>query len=93
MGTLPNYVTVTAYEVTPVVARRRRQQYRVDPFEVADVLKCRCLTCSMSATGGATFMRDGKRREYWAPWRERYIWGATAGMLHLPRSAAARNTE
>jgi hypothetical protein len=29
-----------------------------------------------------SFMRAGLRREYWAvPYRERYVWGATAGML------------
>jgi hypothetical protein len=29
-----------------------------------------------------SFMRAGLRREYWAvPFRERYVWGATAGML------------
>jgi hypothetical protein len=29
-----------------------------------------------------TFLRSGLRRKYWAvPYRERYVWGATAGIL------------
>ena len=38
---------------------------------------------------------DGKRRECLsrAHGAKRYVWGATAGMLHLPRSAAARDTD
>ena len=32
-------MTVTAYEVTPVVAASAPQHYRVDPFEVADVFE------------------------------------------------------
>ena len=48
----------------------------------------------MSATGGDNFVRDGKRREYWAvPWRRRCIWGATAGMLRTFREVLLRDTE
>ena len=33
-----------------------------------------------------SFLREGQRREYWAvPFNERYIWGATAGMLRTFR--------
>ena len=40
----------------------------------------------MASTTDWYFLRDGQRREYWAvPWRERYIWGATAGMLRTFR--------
>ncbi|MGL4230439.1 MAG: NUDIX hydrolase, partial [Casimicrobium sp.] len=37
LGTLPSYVTVTAYEVTPIVAISEPQHFTCDPFEVADV--------------------------------------------------------
>ncbi|MCC7069430.1 MAG: CoA pyrophosphatase [Burkholderiales bacterium] len=87
MGTLPHYVTVTAYDVTPVVAVSAPQPYRVDPFEVADVFEVPLdWVIEGSHWRRDTFLRDGQRREYWAvPWRERYIWGATAGMLRTFR--------
>ena len=95
VGTLPNYVTVTAYEVTPVVATSAPQQYRVDPFEVADVFEVPLAHVLDERNWRRdNFMRDGKRREYWAvPWRERYIWGATAGMLRTFREVLLHGTQ
>lgn len=87
VGTLPNYVTVTAYEVTPVVARSKPQNYKADPFEVADVFEVP-LTHLLDERSWRrdSFLREGVRREYWAvPFEERYIWGATAGMLRTFR--------
>ncbi len=87
MGALPTYVTITAYEVTPIVALGQPQPFVSDPFEVADVF-----TVPLSHVLNEknwrrdSFMRAGLRREYWAvPYRERYIWGATAGMLRTFR--------
>ena len=54
VGTLPNYVTVTAYEVTPVVAASAPQHYRVDPFRWPTCSRCHWLTCSTRPTGAAT---------------------------------------
>jgi len=95
VGTLPNYVTVTAYEVTPVVAASAPQRYRVDPFEVADVFEVPLAHVLDERNWRRdSFMRDGKRREYWAvPWRERYIWGATAGMLRTFREVLLHGTQ
>ncbi len=87
VGTLPNYVTVTAYEITPVVARSRPQNFVCDPFEVADAFEVP-LTHLLNEKNWRrdSFMREGQRREYWAvPYNERYIWGATAGMLRTFR--------
>ncbi len=87
VGTLPQYVTVTAYEITPVVARSSPQKYVCDPFEVADAFEVP-LTHLLDEKNWRrdTFMREGQRREYWAvPFNERYIWGATAGMLRTFR--------
>ncbi|TAG82014.1 MAG: CoA pyrophosphatase [Burkholderiales bacterium] len=83
MGALPSYVTVTAYEVTPVVAVSGPQTYRCDPFEVADVFQVPLAhVLDEKNWRRDAFTRAGLRREYWAvPYRERYVWGATAGML------------
>lgn len=87
IGTLPNYVTVTAYEVTPVVGLSTPQRYRADSFEVADVFEVPLLHVLTDGNWRRdSFLREGKRREYWAiPYNERYIWGATAGMLRTFR--------
>ena len=63
-----------------MVATSAPQQYRVDPRRWQTSSKCRLLTSLDERNWRRdNFMRDGKRREYWAvPWRERYIWGATA---------------
>ncbi|TAG48654.1 MAG: CoA pyrophosphatase [Betaproteobacteria bacterium] len=91
IGALPTYVTITAYEVTPIVAVSPPQSFRCDPFEVADVF-----TVPLSHLlddqqwRRDSFMRAGTRREYWAvPYRERYIWGATAGMLRTFKDTIA----
>jgi 8-oxo-dGTP pyrophosphatase MutT (NUDIX family) len=83
IGALPSYVTVTAYEVTPIVAIGARQKYTCDPFEVADVFHVPLAhVLDEKNWRRDSFMRAGLRREYWAvPYRERYVWGATAGML------------
>lgn len=83
LGALPSYVTVTAYDVTPVVAITDAQRFVCDPFEVADVFHVPLSHALDEANWRRdSFLRAGLRREYWAlPFRERYVWGATAGML------------
>jgi 8-oxo-dGTP pyrophosphatase MutT (NUDIX family) len=83
LGALPSYVTVTAYEVTPIVAISAPQTFACDPFEVADVFNVPLAHVLNEANWRRdNFMRAGLRREYWAvPYKERYVWGATAGML------------
>jgi len=87
IGSLPNYVTVTAYEITPVVATSPPQTFACDPFEVADAFEVPLVHVLDDANWRRdSFLREGQRREYWAvPYQERYIWGATAGMLRTFR--------
>ena len=87
VGSLPNYVTVTAYEITPVVATSPPQAFTCDPFEVADAFEVPLLHVLDDANWRRdSFLREGQRREYWAvPYQERYVWGATAGMLRTFR--------
>ena len=87
IGSLPNYVTVTAYEITPVVATSLPQTFTCDPFEVADAFEVPLTHVLDDANWRRdSFLREGQRREYWAvPYRERYVWGATAGMLRTFR--------
>jgi 8-oxo-dGTP pyrophosphatase MutT (NUDIX family) len=87
IGSLPNYVTVTAYEITPVVATSPPQVFTCDPFEVADAFEVPLAHVLDDANWRRdSFLREGQRREYWAvPYKERYIWGATAGMLRTFR--------
>ena len=87
IGSLPNYVTVTAYEITPVVATSPPQSFSCDAFEVADAFEVPLAHVLDDAHWRRdSFLREGQRREYWAvPYKERYIWGATAGMLRTFR--------
>ena len=95
IGTLPQYVTVTAYEITPVVARSKPQKYTCQPFEVADVFEVPLAHVLDDKNWRRdSFMREGQRREYWAvPFNERYIWGATAGMLRTFREVLLHDLE
>lgn len=92
MGSLPHYVTVTAYEITPVVAKSPPQRFTLDPFEVADAFEVPLMHILDDQNWRRdSFMREGKPREYWAvPYKERYIWGATAGMLRAFREVLLR---
>jgi len=84
VGYLPEYRTGTGFRVIPVVAFVQPPVVVVpDPFEVADVFEV-----------PLTFLLDplnhqrqsmhyrGRQREFYAmPYGERFIWGATAGMI------------
>ncbi len=89
LGTLPTYVTGTAFVITPVVALVRPGFSLVpNPAEVADVFEV-----PMDHLMNPAYHRHheallaGARRQYLSmPWtdaqqRQRFIWGATAGML------------
>jgi len=84
LGTLNRYQTGTGFTITPVVGLVMPPlDLKLDDFEVADVFEPP-LTFLLDPDN---FRRDrvevrGTAHEYWAvPWQERYIWGATAGML------------
>jgi 8-oxo-dGTP pyrophosphatase MutT (NUDIX family) len=84
LGRLDTYVTRTGFRVTPVVGLVRPPfELNPDPFEVAEVFEVPL----------SFFLDPGNRRResrtvqgterffYAFPYGERYIWGATAGML------------
>jgi len=84
LGRLPEYRTSTGYAVTPVVGWAEPPlSYRRDPQEVEDVFEVPLafLLDPRNHHYESAFYR-GRMRKYWAmPYGERYIWGATAGML------------
>ena len=84
LGRLPEYVTVTGYRVTPVVGVVSVPfELRPDPFEVAEIFEVPLAFLLDPANHlRNTVKQEGKLRRYYAmPYREYYIWGATAGML------------
>jgi 8-oxo-dGTP pyrophosphatase MutT (NUDIX family) len=84
LGRLPEYRTSTGYAVTPVVGWAEPPlTYVPDPHEVADVFEVPLafLLDARNHRYESAFYR-GRMRHYWAmPYGERFIWGATAGML------------
>ena len=88
LGTLPTYVTGTAFVVTPVVALVRPGfALRPNPHEVQDAFEVPLAWLMDPAHHRRHVMDwDGVQREWFSmPYddggRERFIWGATAGML------------
>jgi 8-oxo-dGTP pyrophosphatase MutT (NUDIX family) len=84
LGELPDYHTSTGYRVRPVVGWIEPPvDFAPDPYEVADVFEVPLSFLLETANHRyeCAFYR-GRLRHYWAmPWRGRFIWGATAGML------------
>jgi 8-oxo-dGTP pyrophosphatase MutT (NUDIX family) len=84
LGRLPEYRTSTGYSVTPIVGWAEPPlTFRPDPHEVADVFEVPLafLLDSGNHRYESAFYK-GRMRKYWAmPYGERFIWGATAGML------------
>jgi len=84
VGELDLYVTRTGFQVTPVVAFVNPPfDVKPDPFEVAEVFE---LPLSHLLDPGNVERHsrefEGRVRYFYAiPYREHYIWGATAGML------------
>lgn len=84
IGRLDTYITSTGFEVTPVVGLvRAPYPVKLDPFEVAEVFEVP-LSFILDSTNHQRHSREirGRRRTFYVlPYRQRYIWGATAGML------------
>jgi len=84
LGELAHYETVTGYRVTPIVGWVDPPfTLRPDPLEVADVFEVPLAFLLDPRNQQRHFRMLGEtRRDFWAiPYRERYIWGATAAML------------
>jgi 8-oxo-dGTP pyrophosphatase MutT (NUDIX family) len=84
LGVLPEYTTVTGYRVTPVVGLVSSPPIlSLDTFEVAEAFEVP-LTFFLDPGNHQrnTLQYQGRTRHYYAmPYGQRYIWGATAGML------------
>ena len=84
IGHLPQYLTVSGYSVTPVVGFVQPQaEYVLDTFEVADVFEVPLSFLLDPANHQIRLWQSeqGGRRFYSMPYENRFIWGATAGML------------
>jgi 8-oxo-dGTP pyrophosphatase MutT (NUDIX family) len=84
VGGLDLYRTGTGFEITPIVGILTPGfTVRADPREVADVFEVP-LEHFLDEVNHKLDSREyqGRQRRYYAmPYGERYIWGATAGML------------
>jgi len=84
LGELSEYVTVTGYRVTPVVGLVNPPlELRLDEFEVAEVFEVPLeFLLDPENHQRNSVVHEGRERRYYAvPYRQYYIWGATAGML------------
>ncbi len=83
-GLLHGYQTVTGFHVTPVVGFiDPRAKFTPSPEEVADVFETP-FDFLMDPANHQRQYREapgGRRHFYAMPWNDRFIWGATAGML------------
>lgn len=84
IGSIPRYTTGTGYLITPVVGWLEPPvAYRPDSTEVEECFEVPLdflITPENQRLESA--MYKGRMRQYYAiPYRHRYIWGATAGML------------
>lgn len=84
IGTLPDYVTVTHFVVTPVVALVHPPfTLALDSFEVAEAFETPFAFLMTPAHHRRHVFRfEGGERQFLSmPWEGRFIWGATAAML------------
>jgi 8-oxo-dGTP pyrophosphatase MutT (NUDIX family) len=84
IGPVDHYRTGTGYEITPVVGIVEPGfTTRADPREVADVFEVPLehFLDEKNHRLDSRLWQGRERRFYAMPYGERYIWGATAGML------------
>lgn len=88
-GLSSGYETVTGYRITPVVGFVRPTfTLRPNAAEVADVFEVpfAWLMDPANTETRSHDRDDGVRRFFYAmPWEDRFIWGATAGMIRALR--------
>jgi 8-oxo-dGTP pyrophosphatase MutT (NUDIX family) len=86
LGYLPLYRTGTGFIITPVVALVQLGFELIrDPEEVADVFEVPFAFLMDEANHkiDSRVWRGVERHFYAMPYRERYIWGATAGIIRM----------
>ena len=86
LGCLPTHRTVTAFQVTPVIARIRTPfTARPEPGEVEEIFRVP-LSHLMDLGNYSVQSRrwqNSMRHYFTVPWGPYYIWGATARMLRV----------
>lgn len=85
LGGLPRYVTGTGFAVSPITALVQPGfDLKPDAFEVAEVFEVPLsfLTDPANYRFHRAELEDGRVRQYYSvPWKNYFIWGATAAML------------
>ena len=84
LGRLATYETSTAYGVAPVIGWIEPPfTLSIDPFEVAEAFEVPlAFILDVANHKRESAVRDGRERFFYVlPFENRYIWGATAGML------------
>ncbi len=84
LGHLPDYLTITGYQVTPIVGLVSSSEGLIaDTNEVADIFEVPLAFLMNPANHQIREVSgpDGQRRFYAMPYESKFIWGATAGML------------
>lgn len=84
LGTLDPYLTGTGYRITPVIALvDDHATFTLDPNEVADIFEVplRFLMDPANYQRHTRLLGDRERHFYAVPFGDRFIWGATAGIL------------
>jgi 8-oxo-dGTP pyrophosphatase MutT (NUDIX family) len=85
LGNLPLYENLSGFRITPVVGWIEPPfELKLDPFEVAEAFEAPLAHFLDRANyQRREFHYQGRHRRYMAvPYEGRYIWGATAAMLH-----------
>jgi 8-oxo-dGTP pyrophosphatase MutT (NUDIX family) len=84
LGGLRHYDTITGFRIHPVVGWIDPPvALAPDPFEVAEVFEVP-LRFALDPTNHRrdSYVRNGQQRHFYVvPYQDRYIWGATAGIL------------
>lgn len=83
-GTMPQYHTGTGFSVTPVIGFvEDGVHFKADPGEVAEIFEVPLdfLVDPRNFHYETRYYRGAWRTFLAIPWSNRYVWGATAGML------------
>jgi len=84
IGTLPDYITGTGFQVTPVAGLVTPPfDLQPDPFEVAEIFEVPLAFLMNGANHQRRSVQlpEGMRTFYAMPYQRFFIWGATAAML------------
>ena len=88
VGRLPEYLTGSGYGIVPVLAIvDPRHRLTLNPHEVADTFETPLAFLMDDANWTrASRVWEGRERFFWTvPWRERTIWGVTAGIIRAAK--------